>query len=507
MSDAGGPPPPDLCEENGLKKRTMGRAWPLLLGVLGACDTASEPWVARAAGRTLTVSEVAALTAGTDYPNEVQVPLTLGELWMDYVLLATAIAEDPTLEHLDISRVVDQQAEQELLLTYREATLQPDTTVSDAEVETYFSRSAPGVQARVRHIFLATPQGASQAVRDSLREVAASLRARVAAGEDFEALAREYSEDTGTAPLGGDLGLVERGELFGSLDSAAFSLQPGEVSEVLESVYGLHVVRVDERAVPELDSIRPELRLRIQQERFLAAESVMVASAEEGADVEIVEGAAALAREAARDPAMELSRRAAGRALVRFEGGELTLRDVLWFMQTRQPQLRMEIYGSSDEVIEENLLRTLARRRLLARAATEAGFEITDARRDSIASEFREQLLGTARELDLTELPPGDDEESRDVRERHVRDLLRALLQGTRQVMPLGVYSYILRDEYGAEVSFEGAEAVVERVDQVGGGAPDAGAPQGPPATEPALPAPGAPPTGGQEPPPDGGLE
>jgi parvulin-like peptidyl-prolyl isomerase len=485
-----------------------------LFGLLAliACDRGadSEPIAAQAAGNELLVEDVVALLAGESYPNEVQIPYTVGELWVDYTLLSHAIAENSTLAQLDMSQIVAQQAEQDVILGLRETAVQVDTVVTDEEIERRFIEFAPGARVHARHIFLATPQGSTPVQQDSVRALAASLRDRVIRGESFEDVARQYSNDPGTAAEGGDLGWVKRNELFGSLDSAVFALQPGEISGVVESVYGLHVIRVEERETPTLDQVRPDVRVAIQQQRVQAAESVLIASVEEGAGIEVQEGAVELVRRAAETPGMQLSRRARNRALVTFRGGKLTMGDVVTFMQSRTSQFRIEIFNAPDQAIEQQLLLSLAQRKLLAEEAARRGIEITDARRDSLTQELQTRLTQVAGELGLMDLPRGDDEISRSARERHIEDLLREMLRGARDVTPLGSFSFILRETYGGQVNLATLDLVVQRIQQArgaGAGAPRDSTPAIPPATLPPVDAPatGLPAGPGAPLPPPGG--
>ncbi len=96
-------------------------------------------------------------------------------------------------------------------------------------------------QVHARHILVATEAEAQE------------LSAQLAAGADFEDLARLFSLDPGTRPAGGDLGWFPRGQLtMPEVEAAAFNLEPGEVSGVIHSVLGYHILQVvekDRRAV------------------------------------------------------------------------------------------------------------------------------------------------------------------------------------------------------------------------------------------------------------------
>lgn len=84
-----------------------------------------------------------------------------------------------------------------------------------------------------------TPEGARQRAEEVLR--------RVRAGEDFAALAREFSTDPGSKDEGGELGWFGRGQMIPAFEQAAFSLQPGQTSDIVETQYGSHIIQVEER--------------------------------------------------------------------------------------------------------------------------------------------------------------------------------------------------------------------------------------------------------------------
>ncbi len=93
-----------------------------------------------------------------------------------------------------------------------------------------------------RHILI---RPAADGSLDSARAVVESLKARVEAGEDFAALAREYSADTGSGAQGGDLGTFGRGRMVPPFEDAAFALQNvGDLSEPVESRFGVHLIQL-----------------------------------------------------------------------------------------------------------------------------------------------------------------------------------------------------------------------------------------------------------------------
>lgn len=99
---------------------------------------------------------------------------------------------------------------------------------------------------RVRHILVALSAGADDAAEDAAKAKVGEIRARITAGEDFAALAKELSEDPGTAGQGGDLGLIERGLMDPAFDQAAFALEANQLSKAVRSQFGYHLIEVTE---------------------------------------------------------------------------------------------------------------------------------------------------------------------------------------------------------------------------------------------------------------------
>ncbi|SCZ76135.1 peptidylprolyl isomerase [Acidaminobacter hydrogenoformans] len=84
-------------------------------------------------------------------------------------------------------------------------------------------------------------------------ELAEELKGKIAAGEDFAELAKQYSIDTGSAGAGGALGLFGRGTMVEEFETAAFALKAGEVSEVIQSQFGYHIIKIHD--VQTLDTM------------------------------------------------------------------------------------------------------------------------------------------------------------------------------------------------------------------------------------------------------------
>lgn len=147
--------------------------------------------------------------------------------------------------------------------------------VSEAELNKTYAEAGSkyriGEQRRASHILIKLAPDADEAARKAAHEKAEKILAEVkAAPERFAELAKKYSEDAGSAANGGDLGLFGRGMMVKSFEDAAFALKAGETSGIVESEFGLHIIRVTEiqpeRARP-LAEVRKELSEALQEEK------------------------------------------------------------------------------------------------------------------------------------------------------------------------------------------------------------------------------------------------
>jgi parvulin-like peptidyl-prolyl isomerase len=151
-------------------------------------------------------------------------------------------------------------------------------TVNDEELETYYRdnehRLTLPEQVRVRHVLLTWKPMGTTDDRAAIRKQMTPILERARADEDFAALAREYSDDSATAQNGGDTGLFQRGQMVPAFEAVAFALEPGEISDPVETPFGVHIIRLEERQEARLlplEEVREQLREHIREEKMEAA--------------------------------------------------------------------------------------------------------------------------------------------------------------------------------------------------------------------------------------------
>ena len=141
------------------------------------------------------------------------------------------------------------------------------TSVTPREVETNYNQNIQQYQTpeqvRASHILLNT-EGKDEA---TVRTRAEELLAKVKAGADFAALAKEHSEDEASKVMGGDLDYFGRGRMVPEFETAAFGLEPGQISDLVKTQYGFHIIKVvDKRpaSTRSLDEVRPQITEQLQ---------------------------------------------------------------------------------------------------------------------------------------------------------------------------------------------------------------------------------------------------
>lgn len=122
--------------------------------------------------------------------------------------------------------------------------------ISDAQLQKEYQESIDSFRTpervRVRHILIKT-QGKPKDEAPKLKAKAEDLLKQLKGGADFASLAKKNSEDTGSAEKGGELGWIVKGQTVPNFEKAAFSLEPGSLSGVIETEYGYHILQVEEK--------------------------------------------------------------------------------------------------------------------------------------------------------------------------------------------------------------------------------------------------------------------
>jgi peptidyl-prolyl cis-trans isomerase C len=141
------------------------------------------------------------------------------------------------------------------------------TSVSDEEAKAYYDGNPKDFmrpeQIQAKHILIKVSPKADKSEKAAARKKIEEIQAKLKKGEDFGALAKEFSEGPSSAK-GGDLGWFERGRMVKPFEEAAFALKPGEVSNVVETPFGYHLIEVTDKR-PATKMAYADVKEKLQQ--------------------------------------------------------------------------------------------------------------------------------------------------------------------------------------------------------------------------------------------------
>lgn len=160
------------------------------------------------------------------------------------------------------------------------AELAKGLVLNEEDLKTYYkenlTRLSDGEQRRASHILLAAASSAPVAEREKVKAKAQALLDQVRKAPDtFAAVAKVNSQDPGSAAKGGDLDYFGRGSMVKPFEDAVFALNKGDISDLVETEFGYHIIKLVDVKVPTFEALRPKLEadLRKQQAQKLFAES------------------------------------------------------------------------------------------------------------------------------------------------------------------------------------------------------------------------------------------
>jgi peptidyl-prolyl cis-trans isomerase C len=173
--------------------------------------------------------------------------------------------------------------------------LKDKVTATPEQIDEFYKqnpqRFQQGERVRASHILVAVPQTADAPTKAKARAKAEGLLKKIKAGEDFAALAKQNSEDPGSAIQGGDLGYFQPGQMVGPFNEVAFKLAPGAVSDVVETQFGFHIIKVAEKQVARtvpLDEVRPQLTQFLENQNRQRETQAFVAGLRAKGKIEIL---------------------------------------------------------------------------------------------------------------------------------------------------------------------------------------------------------------------------
>lgn len=199
------------------------------------------------------------------------------------ILLTKAVAAKAKSEGFDrkpdvkerLSNIIDQYLAEEYIAKVVIANLTPP----EAELKKYYQEHEKDFllpeRVKARHIFVKAAREEPAEAREKARSKAEGILQRIKKGEDFSVLARELSDDEDTAANGGSIGYISPGKTNAEeFEKALFALKSGETSGVVETPFGYHIIRIDERQEKRTatfdeasEYIRNRVKVELEQSR------------------------------------------------------------------------------------------------------------------------------------------------------------------------------------------------------------------------------------------------
>lgn len=185
---------------------------------------------------------------------------------MDTVTQTFGMEEDKFFKKFNVTKEeVEKSLEKELIAS---KFMEQDVKVSDSEIEEYYKKNkAEFEQVSASHILIKTVDEEGEELtsekKSEAKKLAEEILKRALAGENFEELAKMYSQD-GSSESGGDLGLFTRGDMVDEFEKSAFSLKVGEIdSKVIETQYGYHIVKKTSENIKQLEAVKTSISDRL----------------------------------------------------------------------------------------------------------------------------------------------------------------------------------------------------------------------------------------------------
>lgn len=142
-----------------------------------------------------------------------------------------------------------QSVKKELVINKLTDKLTANVAVTDEEVKVYYdTHQSEFMSVKASHVLLDT------------KEEAEKILARAKAGENFAELAKQNSKDPSAKENSGDLDYFRQGDMVQPFETAAFALKPGEISEVVQTDFGFHVIKVDDNKLDKFEDVKEQLK-------------------------------------------------------------------------------------------------------------------------------------------------------------------------------------------------------------------------------------------------------
>lgn len=188
--------------------------------------------------------------------NNPEMKKTFLQRWVKTTVISKIARKERFDERPDIKEFIEFIINDYIASEYLNRILKEED-LTEKDVKLYYDTHVDEFKApelvKAKHILIKVTRNATEEERNKARERAQEILKRIKSGEPFDKLAQEFSDDIKTKERGGDLGYIRKGMMIPSFEKALFELKTGEVSDIVESPFGFHIIKVDEKKGGEIE--------------------------------------------------------------------------------------------------------------------------------------------------------------------------------------------------------------------------------------------------------------
>jgi parvulin-like peptidyl-prolyl isomerase len=466
---------------------------------LSACSSLKDAlnahtnWVARAGSAELTVTRLAALIGKSRAPIRKDIAKSIANVWVDYQLLGVAAAHNDSLSD---PKLIDEAMWP--AIANLKARKWYDIVSKSWGVEDTTSAQrqwASGDILAADHILLLT-QGMNETQKAEVKKKIDAIRAKVTSAT-FGATATANSQDTQSARQGGSLGIFPKGTMVPEFEKAVQALKPGEISPVIQTTYGYHIIRR-----PTYDQVKSQLLAASKGRSVAVAESTYLAKLEKSGKIEVKKDAPATVKAIGNDPD---AYRRDNTVLATSTAGKFTASRLVGWLETLPANARIidQIKQAPDSSLVA-MVKRFANNELVLKQADSAKITIDPAQIAQLHATFVNAVKQAWSQLGVAPSSLQDSAKTESDREKLAAKRIDAYFDRLVQeqapfvAVPTPVAN-VLRSKYGYSFNDAGFDRAVEQASKIRNSADSARSARQPPTAVPLSPA--APPSASSTPP------
>jgi hypothetical protein len=432
--------------------------------LVAACDgfreamTAHVDVAARAGGQELSVDRLAAMLEQAKVAPTPEISRSVTDLWVNYQLLAKAAAENDTLKD---PKAID-EALWPILAQMRASKFhgQLATTRGAGDTTVSESRYNQGDLLAAQHILFAVPQGLTPAGIDSIRRRAETVRGQ-ATSANFAQLAQRNSNDQNSAVRGGSLGLFPKGAMVPEFEQALLTLQPGQISPLVQTQFGYHIIRRQ-----PFSEVRNEYAQAVRQQATRNLDSAYITNLQTAGEIKFRGNAVQTLRNAAKDFG---AHREDNTVVATSKAGDFTVAKLVRWLDgfPDQASIRQGFQTAPDSSVL-NFTKQLITNELVIRQADSAKVQLSPDTLAQLRGRFKEMVTQTWETLgigpkSLTDSAADEDARQRLASTRVERYMDQLFLNQVRFVDVPQPLQDLLRKKYDWKVYASGIERATQR--------------------------------------------